>query len=100
MWPFTTHVESDPKRIVVTNLSPATTNESLKRAFDDIGWVIDAKVLTSRDRGPFGFVQYYDPADAAKAIRRMNGARVDGSRVHVEAYECRFTVSHPVRRRR
>ena len=74
------------KKLFVGGLSWDTTDESLRAAFETLGPVSDAKVITDRDTGRsrgFGFVTYADAADGQRAIQELDGQEVDGRRVRV-----------------
>ena len=68
-------------RLYIGNLSFGATTESLRAAFEAHGSVTDAHVIMDRDSGQsrgFGFVTMDTADSAAKAIKGMNGALVDG----------------------
>jgi hypothetical protein len=62
-------------------LPPTMTNQSLRELFSECGVVLNAYVamdkLTNRTRG-FGFVDFATPADAEKAIAKMDKYAIDG----------------------
>jgi cold-inducible RNA-binding protein len=75
------------KKLFVGGLSWNTTSDQLKAAFESVGPVADAVVITDRETGRsrgFGFVTYANDADADKAVTQMNGATVDGRMVKVD----------------
>lgn len=75
-----------PCRLFVGGLSWDTSQESLMSAFGEFGHVSDAAVVTDRDTGRsrgFGFVTYSDRKDAARAIKGLDGAELDGRRIVV-----------------
>jgi RNA recognition motif-containing protein len=70
-----------PARLFVGGLSWRTTTEDLRKAFEKMGPVQDAIVVTDRDTGDsrgFGFVTMADRKDASQAIKLMNGKELDG----------------------
>ena len=70
------------KKLFVGGLPWSVNDEELKAAFTPFGTVIDAKVINDRETGRsrgFGFVSFTNDADAAKAIKEMDGF-VMGSR--------------------
>lgn len=70
-----------PARLFVGGLSWQTSSDDLRAAFEKIGPVRDAIVVTDRDTGDsrgFGFVTMADRKDAAQAIKMMNGNDLDG----------------------
>ena len=74
------------KKLFVGGLSWSTTDDRLKKAFEDYGTVRDAKVITDHDTGRsrgFGFITFSEAAGARSAIREMNGASLDGRLIRV-----------------
>jgi hypothetical protein len=70
-----------PSRLFVGGLSWGTTTDRLREMFEAVGRVADAVVMVDRDTGDsrgFGFVTMADRRDASEAIRRLDGADVDG----------------------
>ncbi|MDR1006363.1 MAG: RNA-binding protein [Bacteroidales bacterium] len=71
--------------IFVSNLNYATTDDGLRRAFEECGEVSSAKVITDkftgRSRG-FGFVEMSDD-DGQKAIDTLNGTSLDDKIINV-----------------
>ena len=73
-------------KVFVGGLAWATTDESLRRAFESCGDVIDAKVVVDRETGRsrgFGFVTFSDPAASQAALDQMNEAQIDGRAIRV-----------------
>ena len=74
------------KRIFVGSVAWATTSDSLRKHFEQVGAVKDANILmdkmTGRSRG-FGFVEMESDADADAAISRLNGSDLDGRKIVV-----------------
>ncbi len=73
-------------RLYVGNLSYDTTDASLRQAFEAIGPVETADVVTDRYSGRsrgFGFVQMANDADAQKAIETLNDTPLDGRNITV-----------------
>lgn len=74
------------KKLFVGGLAWATTDATLRAAFETCGEVVDAKVIlereTKRSRG-FGFVTFKDESVAAAACESMNGQMVDGRAIRV-----------------
>lgn len=72
-------------KFYVGNLAWSVTSESLEEIFAQLGTVISARVEahpdTGRSRG-FGFVEM-DVDDASRVAGDIDGADVDGRRVHV-----------------
>ncbi|ETO21247.1 splicing factor, arginine/serine-rich 2-like protein [Reticulomyxa filosa] len=71
--------------VMVLNISYRTQKEDLHKSFDKFGKIADIyipKDIHGESRG-FGFVRYYDSADAEDALA-MDGSSVDGRRVGVQ----------------
>jgi len=72
-------------KLYVGNLAWATTADTLKDAFSQVGNVLSSVVMTDkmtgRSRG-FGFVEVED-ANAEKTIEMFNGNEVDGRKITV-----------------
>jgi len=62
-------------RLIVRNLSFKATDEKLKSHFEKHGKVVDVNILKKKDGKMVGcaFVQYSNVAEAAKAIKELNG---------------------------
>ena len=79
-------------RLYVGNLSYQLSTEDLKQAFEQVGPVTDAKVMTDRETGQgrgFGFVTMATEADAKKAIQELNGYALAGRNLRVNEAEDR-----------
>lgn len=75
------------KKLFVGGLAWATTDESMRAAFEAFGVVSDAKVILDRETGRsrgFGFVTFDEEAAAAEALQNMNGASLDGRTIRVD----------------
>ncbi len=87
------------KKLYIGGLAWATTDESLKQAFEQFGTVTSAQVImdraTNRSKG-FGFVEFENDAEADKAISSMDGQELDGRRIKVN--EARPMEERPPRR--
>ena len=74
------------QNLFVGSLAYATTDDSLKAFFEQIGEVERAMVAkereTNRSRG-FGFVTFVDEANNQKAIDDLNGKDLDGRAINV-----------------
>lgn len=73
--------------IYVGNLSPETTEDELRRAFEAFGQVISIKLLRDRVTGKsnrVGFVGMADSDEAQAAIRTLNGKNLQGHAIKVE----------------
>ncbi len=78
-------------KIFVGGLAWATTDASLRAAFEPFGEVTDSKVVMDRETGRsrgFGFVTFADDSACQAAVKAMDGASIDGRSVRVnEAQE-------------
>jgi RNA recognition motif-containing protein len=76
----------DNNKLFVGNLSWDTTDETLKAFFEQIGEVVEAKVIfdrnTNRSKG-FGFVTMANAEDAKKALEELNDKELDGRAIKV-----------------
>jgi len=72
--------------IYVSNLSFNVQDEDLRSFFTPYGEVTSAKIITDRETGRsrgFGFVEMPDEDEGHKAIKQLNGSRVDGRSISV-----------------
>lgn len=73
-------------RLKISNLHYNVTPQDLKELFGSIGllkaWDIDSDT-SGRSTGT-GMVEYYDAADADKAMFQLNGATLDGMKLKIE----------------
>jgi RNA recognition motif-containing protein len=68
-------------KLYVGNLPFSATDDSLKDMFAQAGQVESARIITDRDTGRskgFGFVEMATDQEAADAIKKFNGADLDG----------------------
>jgi len=72
-------------KVFVGNLSFKTTADELKAAFETVGKVANANIITrgSRSLG-YGFVDFNSEEDANKAVTEMNKRKVDDREINVE----------------
>ncbi len=74
------------KRLFVGSIAWGTTNDGLKKHFEQVGTVEEASVLmdkmTGRSRG-FGFVTMADDSAANEAVTKLNGSELDGRKIVV-----------------
>jgi cold-inducible RNA-binding protein len=74
--------------IYVGNLTPDTTDDELRQAFESFGEIASVKIIrdgaTSESRG-FGFIEMSSEDQAKAAIDAMNGKELKGNALHVEA---------------
>ena len=74
------------KRLFVGNLSYSTTEETLKKHFEQCGTVESAEPISDRMTGRpkgFGFVEMATEEEAQKAIETLNGSTLDGREIAV-----------------
>jgi RNA recognition motif-containing protein len=74
-------------KLFVGNLSWETTDESLKAFFEQVGEVLEAKVIIdkfkNRSKG-FGFVTMATPELAQAAVEQLNGQSLDGREIRID----------------
>ena len=81
--------------IYVGNLSPETTEDDLRKAFEAFGQVISIKILRDRVTGEsnrVGFVGMPVSDEAQTAISELNGKNLQGNAIKVE--EGKRVISH------
>ena len=74
------------QNLFIGSLAYATTDDSLKAFFEELGEVTSARVVTDRETGRsrgFGFVEYADEANNQKAVDQLNGKELDGRAINV-----------------
>ena len=74
------------QNLFIGSLAYATTDDSLKAHFEQIGEVASARVITDRDSGRskgFGFVEFVDEANNQKAVDQLDGKELDGRAISV-----------------
>jgi len=74
-------------KLFVGGLSWGTTDEGLREAFAQFGYVEEARVVLDRDTGRsrgFGFVKFAEEDQAKNALDSMNGADLDGRTLRVD----------------
>jgi len=72
--------------LFIGSLAYATTDDTLRSHFEQIGEVTSARVVTDRESGRsrgFGFVEFADEANNQKAIDSLNGKELDGRPITV-----------------
>jgi RNA recognition motif-containing protein len=86
------------KKLYVGNLPYRTDDQALADLFSQAGAVASAAVISDRETGRskgFGFVEYDNDADAAKAIEMFDGYELDGRNLRVN--EARPREERPAR---
>lgn len=74
------------QNLFVGSLAYATTDDSLKAFFEQVGPVASARVMTDRETGRsrgFGFVTFENEEDNQKAVDQLNGKELDGREINV-----------------
>ncbi|MBX7137330.1 MAG: RNA-binding protein [Oligoflexia bacterium] len=74
------------KKLFVGNLPFSFKTEDLQRAFQAVGEVVSANVVTDRETGRsrgFGFVEMASDQDAENAISQLNGSEQQGRKITV-----------------
>jgi|TARA_B100001245_G_scaffold129097_1_gene95328 cold-inducible RNA-binding protein len=74
------------QNLFIGSIAFATTDDSLKAHFEQIGPVASARVITDRETGRskgFGFVEFENDDDNQKAIDQLNGSELDGRPINV-----------------
>ncbi len=73
--------------IYIGNLSFSTTEETLKDLFAEYGKIESVKVIkdryTGRPKG-FAFIEMPDNSEADKAVKALNGNRIDGNNIKIK----------------
>jgi len=73
-------------QIYAGNLSYKMTEDSLKELFEQHGEVTSVKIIKDRETGRakgFGFVEMSDKEEAENAIKKLDGAEVEGRNIKV-----------------
>ncbi|VFQ86845.1 unnamed protein product [Cuscuta campestris] len=89
--PFHRRQEREPatkvkfNNIYVKNLSESTTDEDLRKIFGEFGGITSAVVMRDADGNSkcFGFVNFENTDDAAKAVEALNGRKFDDKEWYV-----------------
>ena len=71
--------------VYVKNLSEATTEEDLKKLFEEYGSITSVVVMRDGDGKSkcFGFVNFENADDAANAVEALNGNKFDDKELYV-----------------
>jgi len=73
-------------QIYAGNLSYRMTEDSLRELFEQHGEVTSVKIIRDRETGRakgFGFVEMSDQEKAENAIKKLDGAEVEGRNIKV-----------------
>lgn len=74
------------QNLFIGSLAYATTDDTLKSHFEQIGPVASARVITDHDSGRskgFGFVEFEDEAHNQPAVDQLDGKELDGRAINV-----------------
>lgn len=74
-------------KLFVGSLSWSTTEEALKKFFEQFGTVVEVKIVTDRATGRskgFGFVTMSTEEEAKKAMAEANNQELDGRAIKVD----------------
>ena len=74
------------QNLFIGSLAYATTDDTMKAFFEQIGEVESAREITDRDSGRskgFGFVEFKDEANNQKAVDSLDGKELDGRAISV-----------------
>ncbi len=74
------------QNLFIGSLAYASTDDSLKAFFEQVGPVASARVITDRESGRskgFGFVEFENEEDNQKAIDQLDGKELDGRTISV-----------------
>jgi len=73
-------------KLFVGGIAWASTEDSLKEFFSQVGEVLEVKIIRDRQTGKskgFGFVTMATGEQAEKAIQELNDKEVDGRKIRV-----------------
>ncbi|KAL2537887.1 Polyadenylate-binding protein 8 [Forsythia ovata] len=78
--------------VYVKNLAESTTDDDLKNFFGEYGTITSAVVMRDADGKSkcFGFVNFENAEDAAKAVEALNGAKIDDKEWYVGKAQKKF----------
>jgi len=74
------------QNLFIGSLAYATTDDTLRAFFEQVGPVSSARVITDRDSGRskgFGFVEFENEDDNQKAVDQLDGKELDGRTISV-----------------
>jgi nucleolin len=79
--------DAGSKNLFVGNLSWNVDEEWLLREFQEFGEVTATRIITDRESGRskgFGYVEFKNSADAARALKAKKGALIDGREANID----------------
>ena len=74
-------------RLFVGNLAWSVDAQCLRKLFQDVGPVVDARVIKERESGRsrgFGFVTFETEDDATRALETFNGSELNGRPLRID----------------
>lgn len=74
-------------KIIILNLSRATTEEELKKTFEAHGEVASCDLVLDKEKGTsksFGFVEMPNAKEAEAAIAALNGTKFQSNKIRVK----------------
>ncbi|KAK9291429.1 hypothetical protein L1049_019376 [Liquidambar formosana] len=80
------HKETSDANLFVGYLTQSVDDSRLRELFTPFGNLTEVRVIKDRTTGlskGYGFVKFENPADAAVAVTRMNGYKIDGKMLAV-----------------
>ncbi|XP_059454083.1 organelle RRM domain-containing protein 6, chloroplastic-like isoform X1 [Corylus avellana] len=90
-------------KLYVSGLSFRTTEESLRKAFQNFGQLVDVNLvmdkIANRPRG-FAFIHYATEEESQKAIEGMHGKFLDGRVIFVEVAKSRSELHQGLKQNR
>ncbi|XVF36312.1 hypothetical protein REPUB_Repub19eG0047300 [Reevesia pubescens] len=89
------------KNVYVKNLSESTTDEDLKIIFGEYGEITSAVVMRDADGKSkcFGFINFENADDAAKAVEALNGKKFEEKEWYVGKAQKKFEREHELKAR-
>lgn len=84
--------KAEGTRLYVGNLNYQTTDEALKKHFEQAGTVAEATVITDKGSGRskgFGFVEMSSPEETQKAIEMLNEKELEERPLRVSVARAR-----------
>ncbi|MCP4632074.1 MAG: RNA-binding protein [candidate division Zixibacteria bacterium] len=79
-------------KLYVGNLSPSTTEDTLRQKFESFGEVSSVNIIKDRYSGEsrgFGFVEMMTKSEAESAMTDLNGSELDGKSLNVNEARAR-----------
>jgi RNA recognition motif-containing protein len=77
-------------KLLIRNLDRSTTEEQLKRMFEEFGSVQFCSLVIDRDTGAskgFGFIEMPKAGEAKSAIKNLNNKTIGGIKIRVKKAE-------------